>query len=352
MKAGSTLQQLAIELQEELSMKRDFKARNAALEVVHVPTTDDLLLRLSGVPNDVRLDLCISPHTHKQFSEHLGIPKVYYDRMLRTQPDLLRRSVNAWLAEKASEIRLVRVLGHFARAYLSDAYRPLDHVDLARYLLPILEEMGCEIVSCHLTETRLFIKALNHQVTGEVNVGEVVEAGIIISNSEVGAGALMVQPLLHVLRCKNGLIANNSGLKRVHTGTRTREIETLAWELYRSETLQAMDRALWMQAADLVRATLQKVRFETLLNKLRQAAQTPLPLDAPRAIEVVSKLFSFTDREQAGILAHLIRGGDLTTWGLSNAVTSTAQDVETYERSVQMEEAGFQIIELPPTSWK
>ena len=58
-----------------------------------------------------------------------------------------------------------------------------------------------------------------------------------------------------------------------------------------------------------------------------------------------------TKRESSGILDHLIRGGDFTLYGLANAVTRTAQDVESYDRSTEMESIGYSILGMSRSRW-
>jgi len=48
----------------------------------------------------------------------------------------------------------------------------------------------------------------------------------------------------------------------------------------------------------------------------------------------------------------LITGGALTRWGLVNALTRTAEDVETYDRATDFERFGGQVIELPRRDWE
>jgi hypothetical protein len=43
--------------------------------------------------------------------------------------------------------------------------------------------------------------------------------------------------------------------------------------------------------------------------------------------------------------------GDLSLFGLINAVTRTASDVESYDRSVELQRIGGKIIELPKSVW-
>jgi len=52
-------------------------------------------------------------------------------------------------------------------------------------------------------------------------------------------------------------------------------------------------------------------------------------------------------------LYSLIQGGDLSKWGLANAVTSIAnKETGTYDRAIELQRIGGQIIDLPASDWK
>ena len=55
---------------------------------------------------------------------------------------------------------------------------------------------------------------------------------------------------------------------------------------------------------------------------------------------------------QESILPHLIRGGDISQYGLVNAVTRASQDVECYDRATQLEYVGGDILSLSGNQWK
>src|SRR5262245_236710 len=130
---------------------------------------------------------------NRQFTQHVGLPAVYAARLEKEDKHLLAYSANR-LIRNTKERRMVRTLKNgksVARAFLSDRYRPLDNEEVLREVLPMLAEVpGLEIVSCELTENRMYIKAVTPRIAGEVKVGQTVQAGVILSNSEVGAGAL------------------------------------------------------------------------------------------------------------------------------------------------------------------
>ena len=50
------------------------------------------------------------------------------------------------------------------------------------------------------------MKVVNKKLKAEVAVGDAVQAGFVISNSEVGLGSVKIEPLIYRLVCKNGLV--------------------------------------------------------------------------------------------------------------------------------------------------
>ena len=48
----------------------------------------------------------------------------------------------------------------------------------------------------------------------------------------------------------------------------------------------------------------------------------------------------------------MIAGGDLSQYGLSNAITRASQDVESYDRATTLEGIGWQVAAMPAAQWK
>ena len=69
-------------------------------------------------------------------------------------------------------------------------------------------------------------------------------------------------------------------------------------------------------------------------------------------VELAAKEFNIRQNESEGILGHLIAGGDLSLYGLANAVTRHAQDVQSYDRSTELEATGYKIITMQPSLLK
>ena len=223
---------------------------------------------------------------------------------------------------------------------LSEKYRRLDNYDLAQNILPMLNEADATVESCEITDNKIYIKAITHKVQSEVKKGDVVSAGLIISNSETGHGSLSIKPLVYRLVCSNGAIADDYSMRKYHAGKATDMMQIE----FSKDTLRAEDKAFWLTVRDLVKFTLNETTFEKIVATMRES--TEKTIQAPdKAIELVTKKYSMSESESGGVLQHLIKGGDLTSWGLGNAVTRMAQDVSSYDRSTELEAIGFEIMQ-------
>jgi hypothetical protein len=348
MKQHLALADLAKEIVRQRDAKRDFIARQGAIEM---ETLDDEVCLALGADAQ-RQHYTIRPHAHAQIASRLGVPKRYYDRMREEAPDLLTTNVNGWLERDADACRMVRTLDGAVRAFLSDRYQRIENEDIAEVALPVLaEQPDMRVESCAVTERRLYIKALFPRIAGEVAKGDVVQAGVIISNSEVGAGAIEVAPLLFRLVCLNGLIVQDHRVRGFHIGPRIIEGDDVR-ELLTDEARQADDRAILLKLRDVVRACADPAQFETRLERLRRAAQEPVTGDLAKAVEVLALKSGLNEAERGSVLRHLIMGGDLTRWGLVNAVTRIANDALSYDRATELEALGGTLLDLPRQDWR
>ena len=201
MKYGRSLQELAIELDRQAKVKKDYVATAGAMQMTAVNENFDLVI--GNTPFQ------LNENAHRQLGLQLKIPAPYYERMRAENPGLLMANVNGWFQQSPDTRRMVRTLDGTARAILSDRYRRIDNYEVAQTVLPIISEMqGARIESCELTDTRMYIKVVNERIQTEVVPGDIVQAGILISNSEVGMGSVSVKPLIYRLVCTNGMVAD------------------------------------------------------------------------------------------------------------------------------------------------
>lgn len=343
MKQGLTLQEMAKELERQQNTKRDFIAPAKELQF----NAEDLSMKVNGHGN-----FKIQETAHQQIAQRLGIPQKYYDRMLSTDHhELLAENVNSWIKEE-KEPKMIRTLDGGMRAFLSHRYRPLDNFDLADSVLPVLLKLpGIKVESCALTEKRLYIKAVTEEIKAEVKKGDMVQAGIVISNSEIGLGSVKIEPMIFRLVCLNGMISPDHSLRKYHVGRNTDAGGDLAAEFYRDETRQTDDKAFWMKVQDVVGGAFNEVIFAKIVEHMKLATQNPIEGDPVKVVEIVQKKYGMSDFERSGILTHLIQGADLTQYGIVNAITRTSQDVKDYDRATDLERMGGEVLELPKQEW-
>lgn len=345
MKQGRTLQEVAAKLARQRESKRDFIVDTGAIRMSGDASRIALLHADDAGQNE---DFGMTGLFHRQLGSALGIPSKYYDKMQSELPTLLSDNVNGWLGARDGR-QMVRTLDGNARAFLSDRYRRLDNFEIASATLPVLGEMeGVTIESCEVTEHRMYVKAVNKRLETEVVPGDVVQAGVMISNSEVGLGSVSVMPLVFRLVCSNGLVVSDFGEKKFHIG---RESEA-NWELFSDEALAADDQAFMLKLRDIVRGAAEEARFQSVVGRLREAAGIPITGRVPDVIELAGERFGLNKLEQDNVLEHLIAGGSLSMYGLSNAITRASQDAETYDRATAMEAMGWQIATMPADAWR
>lgn len=345
MKTGKSLSELAHELERRAGAKQDVVADTRSLHM----SADGSALKI-GDEADSPLH-AINEIAHDQLGTQLEIPAKYYNRMRKTNPVLLSENVNSWFV-KNPKPKLIRMLDGQVRAVLSNRYQRIENEQIANIVLPILmAEESVRVVSCEITDSRMYIKAVFPKIQGEVRTGDMVQAGISISNSEVGMGSVRVEPLIFRLVCDNGMIINDAKFTAVHVGAKIGSDDLLIKYLS-DEAIKADDTAVLLKTRDVVRASFNEVRFQQHLRLMVEATDDKLQGNPAEAVKVLVKREGLTEFESGSILRHLIEGADTSRWGLLNAVTRTAQDVSSYDRATELETLGGNILHLPRNEWE
>lgn len=341
MKQGiKTIQNLYGELERQRAARKDLIADTRSITVNSV----NGLSMLTIEKDSDKLSYRISEIAHRQIADRLGIPYKYYERMRQENPTLLDSNINSWL-NTTPEKRMLRTLDGKLRAFLSDRYRRLDNLELVDHVLPVIAAMkGCEIASCDVTETHLYLKVINKTMKTEIVPGDIVQAGFVVSNSEIGLGALKVEPLVYRLACKNGLISKDLAHKKYHTGRQVEDTDN-AYELYSDATLAQDDKAYFMKVQDIVSAAVDETKFMLTVNKLRMAKNLKTGDDPVQTVEVLGDRYVLNKNERASILRHFIMAGEFTQYGLVNAVTRSSQDVADYNRATELERIGGTLLD-------
>jgi hypothetical protein len=347
MKEGRSLTDLAQEIDRQAKAKQDYIVATPRMEISPTHQSEGrMMLSIPETPAPKPLrDLALM-----QIAERTGVPVKYARRMQEEAPDLLATNLNRWFHDKP-ERRMVRTLDGEVRAFLSDRYARIDNFDVASYVLPVLKDVpGLVIRSTEITENRLYIKATSSAITREVKskrVGDLAEAGVMISNSEVGLGAVSVTPFMLFLVCTNGM-TREGGKRWNHIGRRAEENDSV---VLGDDTRAADDKAQLLVIRDTLKAALDEAVFDRYIAKLEGTTMNMIEGDVAKAVEVLGNHLGFSEAEQSCILRHLAGGGDLSQYGLANAVTRLAEDAADYDRATELETLGARVIDLTRDQW-
>jgi hypothetical protein len=286
----------------------------------------------------------LTDYAHGQMAAKTKIPEAYYNRILETNDyNLLAHNINKWLPTE--DKRMIRIMDGHIRAILSDRYRILDNYDLVFMALDEFTKANAQVHKLNLTETHLYLKAVTPKLQGEIRPGDIVQGGLIIKNSEVGASRFAVEPFVLRLRCTNGLIISE-GYSRVHLGKRKEEGE-FNWS---SETINLENQAIWSAVRDVIKDTFDPASFEAVVSKLKGNADTQVK-EPVQAVNNVVTAIGLTEDTKAMLLKNFLDEKDYTQWGLTNAITATARQLPEPDLQVKIETKASDIAMLSPEAF-
>jgi|GEM_PF-541288 len=331
------LKELAEELERQKKNSKDAVVSTKELHTYVEPMERELKLTASTIGA-----YPLTEWAHTQLAEKTGIPVKYYQRMKEEgHLELLVENVNTWLSHNDSDV-LVRVLDGNVRAILSNRYRVMDNYDLLFAALDEFKQHGVEIHRCDLSDTHMYIKVVKPYEIQEIAKDDKVVPGLVLTNSEVGAGALKVEPFMLRLICDNGLIGENA-VRRIHLGGRRERTD----DIWSDETWRKRDETLWSEMRDVIRATFDPEIFEEWVDKLRRSAE--VEVESPtRAIDNISIKYNIPEEKKRDLLDYFTTKEAPTQWGLANAITRAAQDETNPERQIELEKAGNEVAILEP----
>lgn len=339
------------ELIRQLETKKDYIADTTNLISYYDSYSNTIRLEIAGLNEPTRYRM--TDNCHNQIGTKLKIPQKYYDYLRQNYPELLVKNINTLMPDQKSR-RMIRTVDGKARAFLSDRYRPIDNLDVLSKVLHELEDisqnMNVQVIDSRLTENNLYIKVTSKDLSSyikpkeEAQVGDAVNGGIIIANSETGHGSYKVMPFIHVLRCNNGMISDKI-FKRVHLGKKLEEQQINWSEL----TNKLEDELLWSKLTDMIHNTFNRETFTQWIDEINNKAKEHIAKPTI-AIEKIIKTFpEITEDDKDKLLdkfAEYSAGTGYTKWSLCQSVTDIAQTKEDYEKQIKYEKLANKILEL------
>ena len=363
MKTGmNSLQKFAAEIERRARAKEDLVASTKSCELITVG--GGVTMKIGD--GDTARQYGINKTGHAQVAETAGIPTQYYNRMLADQPEMLARDVNTWFRANP-QTRLVRTLDGRVRAVRSDSFRTdLEYEDLAEAVLPVLMDLDVAIMSYQLTDTRMYIKAVDRSVERELeargghfgdgghNIVRCLSPAITISDSEVGYGSASILGGVYDGFCSNLATFGERSVRKYHVGAKHALAGGVDYALLSSDTKKKTAVATIAQIKDVVKTAFDRTKFDSLCDKIEETRADKIAKDADvvKVVSLAGRKLGLTEDEGRGVLRHLIEGGELSRFGLYNAITRQSQDVEDYDRATELERVGAAVVELPRGEWR
>lgn len=320
------LESLIRELERQKFLKWDKKLRSSEIEM----GLDESLpfLHIQG-----KKAVLITKPCHDQIAEKLEIPLKYYHKMEEETPELLTENVNTWLRRNNKDVFL-RGLDESARAFLSNRYRVIDHLDVLYCALNELQAHDAEIEDCFLSETELNIKVKSQTLRDFVrHKDDLIMGGIFITNSETGHKALRVEPRMFRVKCSNGMIVEELVTREIHIGNGD----------------EISDEIVYLSLRRSIRELFN--RFGEIVLLLRESTEAKIR-NPQKVIQNVVDHYKLSETQKANILMAFGAEPEYDQYGIANAVTQAAQKEETWEKSVELEKLGGKLVALPMEEFK
>ena len=318
------LQSLIDELERQKPLKWDKRINSSQIEMI--PFEDHIRFQLQGRDAFPILKPC-----HNQIADKLEIPLKYYQKMGTEVPELLVKNVNTWLKRKERDF-FIRGLGNSIRAFLSDRYRVIDHLDVLYCSLNELQAHEAEIEDCYLSEIEMNIKVKSQKLKDFIrSKDDLIVGGLFFTNSETGHKALRVEPRLFRVKCSNGMIVEEFVTREIHIGN------------------DEFDEVIYLSIKRSIRELFG--RFGEIVQALKESTEVKIS-NPQKVISNLVEHYKLSEVQKDNILMAFGAEPEYDKYGIANAVTRAAQEEETWEKSTELERIGGRLISLPIEEFK
>jgi hypothetical protein len=240
----------------------------------------------------------------------------------------------------------------YARAILSNSYRPIDNWDVLNSIMKGMTSAGLTahvVKQADLTDRRMYLKIVVPEVQAlaptflrnyvapysKKRGAEIptVFGGFVIKNGETGGAAFSITPELTFEVCDNGMTVTEDMIRKTHLGSKVEDEGVVkVSERTRKINLEFVES----YTADAISSFLDKGYMERVLRRLTEQAGGEV--EHPQAVvETITKRAAFTDEDAEGILNAFIDGADRTRGGILQAITAYSQTVEDPDHAYEME---------------
>ena len=346
---------LAAKLKARADNAKDYVSFGKDMEYVVTPDGVRLAIDLGGVTG--RVLFTPRPIFHDGLGQRLGIPAKYYDKMLDAAEQLLCDNVNHWLHVNGGEAHMVRTLGPYARACLSNSYGILDDIDVFLTAFTAATAIGAEPIKLMISESRMFgwfiHKDYEEEITYPGGGGshqwmrartETIVPLVSIGNSETGHSRFVTEIGVFNQACNNGAIGTRA-IEKVHRGS------ALSAGFVSAETRRLEVATFLSTVKDAVTVAFDREAFKAYVQKMRDG--TALTIEQPQTqITTLAEKIGLAEDEREALFnefmsptANVAHGPTVTA--LANALTFVAQGAADPNRQMELNRIGGQLLERP-----
>lgn len=256
--------------------------------------------------------LSLTNHALDQLLAKIDLPKRTF---FRYPPSIQNILVNYPIQNEKGLDKdvLLRIIdGNSVRAMMGKVYNPFDNTELIRAVIPFCP-VGSKLTCAYNDELTMHLSIIFPNTRTEVRVGDIIESGIYIRNSEVGISSVTIASYTYRLICSNGAITggDDGGFFRFrHTG----------------------DSNVLREAA---KASIESTYLQT--TKITEMIKQSVNIAIAQPLDELEKLCSTNNLSQDDykkMMQNFFAEPDPTLYGVFNAVTATARDKdgeESYE---------------------
>jgi len=323
---------------------------SADQKIIMRPTEEGLKLDVEG---DGMFEM--NPVAHRQIASVNRIPNDYYNRMRESSEPLAAYSVNHFM-QQSERRHMVRTIDGKAGAVVSDSFLRLDNEIIAQAVLPVLHNNpNVTPLGLAFTDLRMHMKMLFNDMEFDITgKGDLVKAGISMTNSEVGFGSFNMQGFFYRSFCDNGCVFGKTDMglnfTRRHLGSKQ---DVGVQGVFSQATMNHHMKAIMSSATDIMAYISSRDAMEKMAQTLRETTQGAqiAPTHIVQGVEVLGKQYGLTQGERALAVGNLIENNDFSRWGVLNSFTKVANNLE-FDRAGELEAVGGKIIDLHPAAWE
>ena len=242
-------------------------------------------------------------HAHDQLLARLDFPKRTYDRL----PAKLNILNMNWLIQNHYEKDvLLRIQDdNQVRALMSAQFEPFDNLELLTILEPFCKD--ATVRWYHGDEETIHVSVTWPTTEEEIKVGDIIQRGIHISNSEVGVRSVTIAGYVYRLLCANAAIGGGDGGGGIHRFRHVGDTDKLRDQVSAAieETYLESEKMLAQFKASLEKAV------EDPYNYLERVAK--------------DKTNEMTQEQFKAAMDAFMLEPDPNLYGVTNAITRAAQ---------------------------